>query len=198
MNHHSVKFVLMVILWWMISASAMAAELRSWVQCPGGLSSTVSSKHLWQVVGESVIGVSTGPSKKENLGFLAGLDVKDSTPPMTPVVTDDGDFTGSASELHAQWITEDQESGLADCQYAIGTTPGGTGVQSWTSVGNVTEFTKTGLNLANGTRYYFSVKAKNREGIWSKVGVSDGIVVDTKPPAILITSPVDGMTLEAQ
>jgi hypothetical protein len=34
-----------------------------------------------------------------------------------------------------------------------------------------------GLNLTVGTTYYFAVKAQNGQGLWSEVGVSDGIIV---------------------
>ena len=196
MNHHSVKFVLMVSLWWMISASAMAAELRSWVQCPGGSSFTVSGKHLWQVVGESSVGVMKQSSKNLTIGFLAA--VSDLTPPTTPVVSDDGEYTRSANQLHANWTSDDRESGIAECQYAIGTSQGGTQTLPWSSAGSSMEVTQTGLHLANGVIYYVSVKAKNKEGIWSSVGNSDGIVVDTQPPVITITSPTDGAVLEPE
>ncbi len=47
---------------------------------------------------------------------------------------------------------------------------------NWTSVGTNTEVTKTGLSLSAGTTYYFAVKAKNGQGLWSVVGTSDGII----------------------
>jgi ligand-binding sensor domain-containing protein len=121
----------------------------------------------------------------------------ETTPPTTPVVTDDGTTTTSTSQLHATWSTTDAESGIADCQYAIGSASGGTDIVGWTSVGTNTQVTKTGLSLVVGTKYYFAVKAKNGVGLWSAVGVSDGMAVvapaDTTPP----TTPVvndDGAT----
>jgi Leucine-rich repeat (LRR) protein len=103
----------------------------------------------------------------------------DTTPPTTPVVTDSGVVTSSTSQLHATWTSSDPESGIAEYQYAIGTAAGETDVIGWTSVGTDTQVTKTGLNLTPGTTYYFSVKAKNGAGLWSDVGVSDGIRVET-------------------
>ena len=99
----------------------------------------------------------------------------DSTPPTTPVVVDDGDYTNDNTQLHGSWSSSDDESGIAEYQYAIGITQGGTDVVGWTSAGTATEATCTGLSLSVGTKYYFAVKAKNGAGIWSTVGTSDGI-----------------------
>jgi Leucine-rich repeat (LRR) protein len=104
----------------------------------------------------------------------------DYTPPTTPVVTDDGATTESTSELHATWSSSDPESGIAEYQYAIGTTSGGTDILDWTSAGTSAEVTKTGLSLTVGNTYYFAVKAKNGDDLWSEVGVSDGIVSQAK------------------
>jgi hypothetical protein len=84
--------------------------------------------------------------------------------------------TTSTSQLHASWSSGDPESGIAEYQYAIGTTSGGTDVVNWTSVGTDTAVTKTELNLTAGTAYCFAVKAKNGQGLWSNVGTSDGII----------------------
>jgi len=100
----------------------------------------------------------------------------DTTAPSTPAVTDDGASTTDLTQLHASWTSSDADSGVAEYQYAIGTTSGGTDVVNWTSVGTDTSVTKTGLSLNAGTTYYFTVKAKNGSGLWSNVGNSDGIV----------------------
>jgi hypothetical protein len=105
----------------------------------------------------------------------------DSTPPTTPIVTDDGKYTSSTTWLHATWSSSDPESGITEYQYAIGTSSGGTDVVDWTSVGTATGVTKTGLSLTQGTTYYFAVKAKNGQGLWSEVGTSDGITVIDDP-----------------
>jgi len=100
----------------------------------------------------------------------------DVTVPTNPVVSDDGESTTDLTQLHASWTSSGVDSGFANNQYAIGTTSGATDVVNWTSVGTDTAVTKTGLNLSAGTTYYFAVKAKNGQGLWSNVGVSDGIV----------------------
>ncbi len=117
----------------------------------------------------------------------------DFTPPTVPLITDDGDATDRASELHASWSSGDPETGVVEYIYAIGDSPGGIEVVSWTSVGTDAEVTKTGLNLTRGETYYFSVKAKNGWDLWSDEGYSDGIFVnyDIAPP-----DDVSGLTAE--
>lgn len=66
---------------------------------------------------------------------------------------------------------------MAEYQYAIGTSAGGTDVVDWTSAGASGGIDRTGLSLTVGTTYYFSVKARNGDGLWSAVAVSDGIKV---------------------
>ncbi len=105
------------------------------------------------------------------------MHILDFTPPITPVVADDGEYTSSTTWLHATWSSSDPESGIADYHYAIGTSREGTDIVGWTSVGTATEVTHIGLNLIIGSTYYFSVKAKNEQGLWSEVGTSDGITV---------------------
>jgi len=104
------------------------------------------------------------------------LTANDVTPPSRPMVSDDGEYTTSLTQLHASWTSSDAESAVTEYQYAIGTTSGGTDVVNWTSVGTNTAVTKTRLSLTPGTAYYFSVRAKNGQGLWSNVGTSDGIV----------------------
>lgn len=110
-------------------------------------------------------------------GAYSDTIILDTTAPTTPVVTDDGVNTKSRTTLHASWSSLDSESGIAEYQYAIGTSKGATNVVPWTSVGTNTSVTKTGLSLQKSSTYYFSVKARNGTGLWSQVGYSNGITV---------------------
>ncbi len=108
----------------------------------------------------------------------------DATPPSTPVVTDDGAYTTSTTTLHATWVSADAESGIAAYQYLIRRdSTSGTIVVTWTSTGTTPSVTRTGLTLIQGTSYYVGVKALNGDGLWSAVGSSNGIRVDTTPPS---------------
>lgn len=108
----------------------------------------------------------------------------DTTPPTTPVVTDDGTYTADATLLHATWSSSDPESGIAEYQYLIRQdSTSGTIIVNWISTGITSSVTHSGLNLIQGKNYYFQVKAKNGDGLWSSVGSSNGIKVDTTAPS---------------
>ena len=115
--------------------------------------------------------------------FSASLWAADSTPPTTPVVTDDGTYTISSIQLHATWTSSDPQSGIVEYQYLIRQdSTSGTIIVNWTSTGTTASVTRTGLTLTNGKTYFFQVKAKNGAGLWSAIGSSNGIKVDTTAP----------------
>jgi len=107
--------------------------------------------------------------------------VLDTTPPSTPQVEDDGEYTLSTTELHAGWLSEDYETGVVAYQYGISTIPDNPDVIDWTYAGVQTEVTHIGLNLISGQTYYFLVQAKNGVDLWSEIGTSDSITVNTSP-----------------
>ena len=161
-----------------------------------GLSLTVGSTYYISVKAANTAGLWSGVGTSDGISVIA----PDTTPPATPVVTDDGATTTDAGQLHASWTAADAESGVAAYQYAIGTTSGGVDVVGWTSAGTATEVTKTGLSLTVGSTYYISVKACNGSGLWSEVGSSDGIKLAAPPDATPPTTPVvtdDGATTES-
>ena len=109
----------------------------------------------------------------------------DSTAPSAPPTVRDGtgvdiSTTSSNTQLSANWdASTDNESGISGYQYAIGTTAGGTQTVNWTSLGNVTTVTKTGLSLSNGQTYFFSVRAVNGAGLTGNATNSNGQTVVT-------------------
>lgn len=120
----------------------------------------------------------------------------DTTTPTTPIVTDDGAYTTSLTELHATWSSEDPETGIAEYQYSIGTSAGATDVVDWTSAGTDTEVTHTDLTLTQGQEYFFNVIATNGTDIESEEGHSDGIIaIDETTLLIEITSPEEDNAL---
>lgn len=123
----------------------------------------------------------------------------DTTKPSTPIVNDNSSLQGNpgytykTDELEASWSSADNESGIAEYQYSIEKAEGAV-VLAWTSAGTATGVTVTSLDLVNGT-YRFKVKARNGAGLWSDVGMSDGIIVDpSKKPAGDITPPIGTVT----
>ena len=118
----------------------------------------------------------------------------DLTPPTTPAAVRDGtgtdiSTTSSTTQLSANWdAATDAQSGISGYQYAIGTTVGGTQILNWTSLGNVTTVTQTGLSLVVGQTYYVSVVAVNGAGLTGSATNSDGqTVVDMTPPTVTST-----------
>lgn len=121
-----------------------------------------------------------------NVPSATTLDI---TPPTTPVVTDEGKFTTNQNQLYASWTAVDNESGIVEYQYKITQdTKTGSIIKNWTSTGIASSVSVSGLTLLQGKTYYFSVKAKNGAGLWSGIGYSDGIKVDTTIPSIPIVS----------
>ncbi|HVJ63629.1 MAG TPA: LamG-like jellyroll fold domain-containing protein [Bdellovibrionota bacterium] len=59
-------------------------------------------------------------------------------------------------------------SGIADYEYSIGTSSGGTQLRSWTTTGG-TPFTPSSLTLTIGTTYYLNMRAKDNVGFTSSV-----------------------------
>lgn len=107
----------------------------------------------------------------------------DTTPASTPAVVDDGAYTSSATKLHATWNSADAESGIVEYQYRVlKNSTSGTIIVNWTSTGTVASVTRTGLSLLQGTSYYIQVKARNGANLWSSVGSSNGIKIDTTVP----------------
>jgi predicted GH43/DUF377 family glycosyl hydrolase len=122
------------------------------------------------------------------------------TGPSAPTVYDGtviGEETNeveSLTTLSANWTTvTDDISGIDHYEYSIGTTSGGDDVVSWTSVGNTTSVTKTGLTLSVDQTYYVSVKGVNGADVDGTRGISSGqIVVDHTPPVVtIITYPAN-------
>jgi hypothetical protein len=113
----------------------------------------------------------------------------DTTAPTAPATVSDGastdeTYTNSATQLSANWTgSTDALSGLQKYQYAIGTTVGGTNTVDWTDNGTNTNVTKTGLTLANGQTYYFSVRAVDNAGNIGTATNSNGIYVDAELPS---------------
>ncbi|MDH7601240.1 MAG: hypothetical protein QHI38_03730 [Armatimonadota bacterium] len=121
------------------------------------------------------------------VGVSDGIKV-DLSAPVRPTVTDDGDYTGDSSMLHCTWTSTDPESGIGAYEYCVGTVPYGSDVVPLTDVGTKTEVWVKGLNLTPGQKYYFTVRARNRAGLTSAPGYSDGIKHQPVPELDTIAS----------
>jgi len=153
--------------------------------------STTWSYTVSLVQGTNVLNLLTKDMNGNASATITAAIVVDTTPPTTPVVTDDGAFTTNFTQLHATWTSVDPETGIQVYEYRIGTTPTGSELVPPTSIGLATAVTKTGLTLFQGQIYYIAVRAKNGAGAWSQWGVSDGIYANSSAPVISAFSPAD-------
>ncbi|KAI8507103.1 hypothetical protein Bbelb_155420, partial [Branchiostoma belcheri] len=96
----------------------------------------------------------------------------------------------STSEMYIEWehyvdVEEHgfalHHSGIQHYEYALGTSSGGTDIQTWTDVGYTDHVLLHGLILQDGWSYYATVKAYDFVGL-SAVAVSQRVTIDTTPP----------------
>ncbi len=121
--------------------------------------------------------VSTAPALK---GDGDCSTVYDTTPADTPVVTDDGAYITTTGQVHGSWVSSDAVSGVIGYQYAVSTTKDDSGIVpggEWRSAGPYQQAIRSGLSLSPGQVCYLLVKAENGVGLWSEIGVSDGVTV---------------------
>ncbi len=139
-----------------------------------------------------------------------GTVLADATPPTTPVVSFPNlklgadaaptAWTSDPNEAVVEWSAADDESGVAEYQYALWGTPSGhvepapgqilplsalaasTEIRPFTSARGLTSITLSGLNLQPGTPVYVAVRARNPGGLVSGVGVSPALRYDPTPP----------------
>lgn len=105
-----------------------------------------------------------------------------SSPISIPSINDglgaDINTTYTNTELSANWApSSDQHSDIASYWYSIGTSPGLTDVVPWTDNWYQDTVTHSGLNLVEGSTYYFCVYAENGAGLYSDTICSDGQTV---------------------
>lgn len=133
----------------------------------------------------------------------------DNTPPSTPAVwvPDRATVTGTDGKprtwtadpgtLEASWMATDNQSGIAEFDYALSS--GTSTPASWSNAGGRTDITIPGLHLSGSTPTYVNVRARNGQGVFSAVGMSLPIYVDSTAPrwpvsATLAPPPVPGST----
>ncbi len=108
-------------------------------------------------------------------------------------------YTSDKHQIIVSWISNDNESGITEYQYAVGRVPSvpspipDTSIVGWTSAGGRKEVVIIGLNLQHGREYLVHVRAKNGVDLWSTVGSSLPLYVDTTKP----TTPQQNIQLAA-
>ncbi|XP_038057739.1 uncharacterized protein LOC119729229 [Patiria miniata] len=92
-------------------------------------------------------------------------------------------FIHSWSSIQAKWHFIDPESPIVDYTWAIGTSKGGTQLQSFTSVGTQTDAINTDVRMAHGSYVYITVMARNAADLIS-IATSVSLLLDLTPPVI--------------
>lgn len=133
---------------------------------------------------------------QDSAGNLSAIDYEDLnvdwTPPSSIAFVNDGpaadiSVVNTTDSLRANWGSSlDSNSAIARYWYSIGTSPGATNTQSWTSNWGATAVTAKTLTLVQNTIYYFNIKAENGAGLFSPVISSNGQKVDTNSTTVSI------------
>jgi hypothetical protein len=148
---------------------------------PGSQDFEDGKSYAWQiqVMDENDIPISNNDGKSEIWSFQYKnvLSLLEGIGFVYDGLSDDEDYTNSKNELSANWETV---SSATSYQYSIGTTEGGAEVVPWADNGLSTSFTKSGLKLTDGNKYYVSVRIENNDG---SLISSDGITIDTESPS---------------
>lgn len=110
----------------------------------------------------------------------------DTTPPTPPSnLTYQSDGSPSSSAQFS-WTAGSDETAFSHYEAAIGTVSGGSGVQAWSNIGNVTLHQFTGLSLNYFTDYFTSVRSVDMAGNVSTVVTSAAWQIpDPAPPQII-------------
>ena len=177
--------------WYAIGTVAGGTNVADWTDNGAGLSVTRTGLSLndlatyyFTVKAENGVGLQSAAANSN------GIETDALAPTETlPVLDGTGlelDYVSSLNTLSAHWAASFQTSGIAEYFYAIGTATGALNVVGWTSAGTATGVTRTGLALAEGATYYFTVKSRTNHGYESLPASSNGQKVDTTSPTVKV------------
>ena len=132
--------------------------------------------------------------------------VSDQTGPEIGYVSDgiseDIEWVISSSELEASWNSfNDPLSGIKNYEYAVGDSPEGVNILSWTNIGLETQVLIQGLPLSHGSQYYIGVRGIDSVDNIGPPSFSNGLTVDLVLPDVTgviesETAGVEGLDLD--
>ena len=185
-----------------LGTTSGGAEVKTWTNAATVTSVSLSDLSLSD--GSKYYASVKATDKADNVSNVKtgdGITI-DVTAPTTGTVNDgtgeDIATISSTTTLSANWTGfSDANSGIANYEYAIGTTLGGKDTKDWTSNGLETTFTLTNLTLTYTNTYFVSVRANDNAGNVSNIATSSGAVVDLYPgpPSITAASIESNSTL---
>ncbi|MCB0368277.1 MAG: hypothetical protein KDD45_02270, partial [Bdellovibrionales bacterium] len=158
-----------------LGTSSGASDVMGWTNISNVTSKTISGLALTS-------GVTYYPSLQaiDNAGNTSTASLgdgwlADTSLPSTVINFNDMNFGSSTETPLMTWSpSSDTGSGVLEYKMALGTTPGGTDVRGWTSLGNTTSGKLTGLSLTNGLIYYPSILSIDKAGNQSSNVYLDG------------------------
>jgi len=103
-------------------------------------------------------------------------------------VTVGSDVVGGANRLMANWQLSDEESGIAETLWALGTSEGGAQLQDFVPVGRQSSAVAEDLVLPHNASVYVTVVARNTLGAATTLS-SAPVLVDLTPPDVAVRSP---------
>ncbi|HLD88707.1 MAG TPA: hypothetical protein VI894_00725, partial [Candidatus Nanoarchaeia archaeon] len=126
-----------------------------------------------------VDGIPSGEDRISSVTFTI-----DMTPPTMlyvnasePLLLNVSGKTCFKNQLYSSWSAEDNESAVDSYAYSIFNVFSSAIIRNWT-ISNTNYVRALNLNLSDGDSYRFSVKAKNKAGLWSNELASNSITVD--------------------
>ncbi|MBI2931957.1 MAG: hypothetical protein HYY16_09920, partial [Planctomycetes bacterium] len=185
---------------WAIGSSPGATDVQPLTSV--GLATNASNSSL-TLAGGTTYYVTVRALNGTGLATTAASNgvIVDTTPPVAGSVNDgptsDIDAQNFTWQISANWSGfTDPQSGIAVYEWAIGSSPGATDVQPFTSLGT-TSAANGSLSLADATTYFVTVRATNGVGLTTTAS-SDGVTIDIIPPAFpIILTPDDGTTTDS-
>ena len=88
--------------------------------------------------------------------------------------TQDTRYQGNNNTISARWLFIDEESGIVEYEWSIGTSPYGDDVQPFISIAMATQAINNTLELIDNTTYYVTIRAHNGAGL-TGMATSHGI-----------------------
>ncbi len=188
-----------------VGTTAGGTDVKDWTSTGGAttftdttLTLTDGSTYFINIIAINGAGLESPVESTDGIAVNTAA-ASDTTPPTDVTgLVDAGATTVSTTSLGAQWdAATDDESGIREYQYSIGTAAGLDDVRTWTSAGTALFFTDDQLSLTDATDYFINVKAINGANLESGVVSTDGITVnaagasDTTSPSA-VTNLQDG------
>lgn len=147
------------------------------IECLDGLAPTASGAGV--VLSQHKVGRMLYVDLAPDVTSTFTVDLAPASPD-PPIVTASKYSSGT---IQASWSAPNGPYDIAEYQYAVGSAPGGSDIQTWRSAGLLQSVTISSLNLIHGTQYYVSVKVRSTQNSWSIPAASNSVLADMTPPS---------------